>query len=68
MATVKPVDGSSSRIVPVADAVPIVAWVGEESFTTNVSFASSIVSPTIGTSIVAVVVPATIVAVPDTDV
>ena len=52
-------------IVPCPWASAIVAPDGLERFTTNVSFASTVVSPLTDTSIVWVVVPAAKVSVPD---
>ena len=52
-------------IVPIAWLSAIVTFVAPLRFTTNVSFGSSIVSPTIGTVIVCVVVPGANVSVPE---
>ena len=55
---------SSFVIVPVPVAVAIVALVGPDNVTVNVSFASYSVSPTTGTVIVPVVAPTAIVRIP----
>ena len=59
------VAASSFVIVPWPWASAIVAPDGLERFTTNVSFASTVVSPLTDTSIVWLVVPAAKVSVPD---
>jgi hypothetical protein len=57
--------GSSLRIAALATARPIVALVGAEIVTLNVSIASPTVSPTMGMFTDVAVVLAAIVAVPD---
>ena len=59
---------SSSVIVTVAAATEIVAFVGLERLTVNVSSASSVVSPVIGTENDSEVEPASNVSVPEADV
>src|SRR5256885_1787172 len=67
VAAVHPIDtigaSSSSMIVPVAVAVPMVALVGFERLAVNVSLFSCSVSPTTGTANVALVEPAGIATV-----
>ena len=67
MPTIGPVEGSSSRIVPVADAVPIVAPVGAERLTTYVSFPRPSCHRRWERRSSVVVAPARTVAVPDVD-
>ena len=54
----------AAGIVPVAEAVPIVALPGTDRLTTNVLSGVSMLLPTMATSIVCVVVPAANVNVP----